>query len=495
MASETALRTIVQDELAASLRITKQELDLDQSFLYNGGDSLSAILFMSKCRLHGIKIDIKDILKYKSASALVEGVISSQTSQIRLNTTTDNRSDNAILRASTQTPVDRRLKDFVDSGRHVQSIGPCSSMQNRILISQAVNPAAYQCRFVLKATAEAPRTFTTSAVNELWNQVVARHHSLRTTFLDSEERLSTFDQVVWANAEQNVTLLQAEDYIYSDDMVPLNTKIFPHHLYIYQKSLNEVLLRLDISHAVIDGESAGVLLQDLYAAYLGRLSVETTMPHAEYARLEEQIQEGAQEYWAKYLEDAEETYLPSAVGNEGRAGIYTLQDKVDFPADKARQFCDNHGVTLVNICQLAWGMTLRFFALKEDITFSYVTSGRQSELAGMHEAVGLFVSGLVMRMNFSENPTVIDMLKGATEDVLQGMTFDRVPPAHQTGSDYPISRKWGNSILSFGRDWESLTPTTHDLKMSVLKRSSPTDVGDDLRRIETEQCTDNKLLV
>lgn len=498
MASEMALRVTLRDQLAASLRISIEELQLEQSFFANGGDSLSAVHFMSKCRTQGLQADIEDILKSKTLPELIEGILSKHKSKaIQAITNGDAPHSDATpaLNHNSYNILDPRLKDAEDPGRHVESIGPCSSMQNRILISQAVNPAAYQCRFVIKAQSHAAEPLTASRITDLWRQVVARHPSLRTTFLDSEERPSTFDQVVWTEVEPNVTVLQDETYIHSDEIAPLDGTTFPHHLYIYQVSPAEVVLRLEISHAVVDGQSAGVLLQDLYAAYANRLPARASMPYADFVRLEEQGQDGAEEFWAKYLEGAEETYLPSVVGNKSRAGIHTLQEKIHFPADKARQFCDRYGVTMVNVCQVAWGMVLRFFALKEDVTFSYVTSGRQSELSGMHEAVGLFISGLVTRMDFSGNPGVVDMLKAATEDVFRGMAYDKVPLFQEKGSKLPTSQKWGNTILSFGRDWESLSATKNDLTLSVLRRLSPTDVSACSCSVWTASCPNNGLLV
>src|SRR6478609_5701701 len=116
-----------------------------------------------------------------------------------------------------------------------------------------------------------------------------------------------------------------------------------------------------------------------------------------------------------YLRDAEETYL-AGVGNKPRAGLDTLQDRVDIPAEEARRFCDAYGVTLVSVCQVAWSIVLRLFAMKDDVTFSYVNSGRQTDLPGIDGAIGLFISSLLLRVKFKDDPTVLDMLKTVTDD-------------------------------------------------------------------------------
>ncbi|RYP17074.1 hypothetical protein DL767_010076 [Monosporascus sp. MG133] len=479
MVAEGALRAMLRDELAAALHISPEELQLEQSFFAQGGDSLSAIHFMSKCRMAGLETDIVDILKAKTLSELITSIVlkhESEAIKIIPNGHLPHSDTASASSHSSYTLVDARLLEVVDDpDRKIESIGPCSSMQNRILISQAVNPAAYQCLFILKAQSRAPGSLTASRITDIWRRVVARHSTLRTTFLESEHRPSTFDQVVWTEVEPNVTILEDESQINQEEMIRFHSTTVPHHLYIYQISPVEVVLRLEISHALVDGQSAGILLQDLNAAYEDRLPTAKPMPYADFVRSEDQDLDGAEDFWGRYLEGAEETYLEGALGNRPKVGLRTFQERVHIPAETSRRFCDRYGVTMVNVCQVAWGMVLRFFALKEDVAFSYVTSGRQTQLPGIHDAVGLFISSLVLRMDFTTNPRILDMLNAAREDVFRSMSYDKVPLLTEKSSKLPTAHKWGNSILSFGKEWQPLSQGKNELDLSVLRRISPTD--------------------
>ncbi|KAF4340725.1 non-ribosomal peptide synthetase, partial [Fusarium beomiforme] len=482
--AQTTMQDILHTELANALHISTEELNLDQSFLVQGGDSLSAVQFLSKCRLRGIHIDIVDTVQCKTLSELVERIISKHESlndrveNSDTSTSSDEDSASATGSDSTDTVPDARLKHLAqDPAREIESISPCSSMQNRILISQAVNPAAYQCRFILSIKSSIPDSLTTSHIANAWPRIVARHSSLRTTFLESETRQSTFDQVVWTKVEPKVTILQDESQIKADGMInTLESGSVPHHMYIYAASSTELILRLEVSHAVIDGRSADVLLYDLCAAYENQLPDTKAMPYTDFVRMEEESFQDVDriaEYWQNYLRDAEETYLAS-VGNKPRAGLYTLQDRIDIPAEEARRFCDAYGVTLVSVCQVAWGIVLRLFAMKDDVTFSYVNSGRQTDLTGIDGAIGLFISSLLLRVKFKNDPTVLDMLKTVTDDVFRGMAHDKVPLMAK-GAKLPTSHKWGNSILSFRKEWKPKSTGHKELEMSFLRGVSPTD--------------------
>ncbi|KAF5265191.1 hypothetical protein FOXYS1_3998 [Fusarium oxysporum] len=492
MAQTDAMQDILHLELANALHISTEELNLDQSFLVQGGDSLSAVQFLSKCRLRGIHIDIVDTVQCKTLAELVERIISKHESNphnLILNdrvgnsdtSTSSLSSDDAASATgsdSTDTVPDVRLKHLAqDPARQIESIGPCSSMQNRILISQAVNPAAYQCRFILRIKSSVPDSLTASHIANAWPRIVARHSSLRTTFLESETRQSTFDQVVWTEVNPKVTILQDEAQVKADGMLnSFESGSVPHHMYIYAASSSELILRLEVSHAVIDGRSADVLLYDLCAAYENQLPDTKAMPYTDFVRMEEESFQDVERiagYWQNYLRDAEETYL-AGVGNKPRAGLHTLQDHVDIPAEEARRFCDAYGVTLVSVCQVAWSIVLRLFAMKDDVTFSYVNSGRQTDLPGIDGAIGLFISSLLLRVKFKDDPTVLDMLKIVTDDVFRGMAHDKVPLMAK-GAKLPTSHKWGNSILSFRKEWKPKSTGHKELEMSFLRGVSPTD--------------------
>jgi aryl carrier-like protein len=486
---------MLRDELAAALNMSTQQLQLDQSFLAQGGDSLSAIHAMSKLRSAGIHADIVDFLQAKSLSEILAETIARHEADVNaLDLSSTGSEDGSTCSTSSPsipreslggtpdfTPVQMDKQSEVelalfahlnslapDSVGHVDSVGPCSSMQNRILISQTVHAAAYHCSFIVTARTRDRAPLSADEMAYLWRSIVARHPSLRTTFIESEERPGNFDQVVWDQVQPKVTILEDADQVNEVQDIPSAHAQVPHHLYLAQISPTELILRLNASHAIVDGRSAGILLRDLCNAISGELSTATSLRHADFALTQDQVAEDSEDFWRSYLHGAEDSYLPGTISNKPKAGLHTLQGVLSVPAHRTRTFCDKYGVTLVNVCQVAWGTVLRSFALKEDVSFSYVTSGRQTNLQGMHEAVGLFISSLVLRMDFVKNTKVLDMLRATNRDVLRGML-------HDNGLQRKTS-KWGNSILSFQRAWESESNENDPLRLKVLQRLSPTDV-------------------
>lgn len=474
---ENALRATMRGDLASALNITQEQLRLDQSFLAQGGDSLCAIQFMARCRANGIDADIVDILQHSTLSQLLVE-LAAKTSPSSLSSLP---SPSESQRSDAELALFAQLKAVAPhSVGHVDSIGPCSLMQNRILIGQAVHPAAYNCSFIITASTRHQGPLSAKDVAHHWRSVVRRHPSLRTTFIESKERQGTFDQIVWDQVQPSVTILQDESEMDQAHAVHNTTAEIPHQLYLVQMTPSQVMLRLNISHAVVDGRSAGIVLRDFCNAYSGKLSPDQSLRHADFALADNQlVSDATEDFWRTYLHGAEETYLAgNNVTNKAKTGLHTLQGKLQISPDRTRKFCHDHAVTVVNVCQVAWGMVLRAFALKEDISYSYITSGRQTSLPGMSEAVGLFISSLVLRMDFANNTKVLDLLKAANGDVLRHMPHDRGLRKR--------SSKWGNSILSFQRAWQSEANESDSLRFEVLKRFSPTDVRNCAAIFETK---------
>ena len=464
---ENVLHATMRGELASALNLTPDQLQLDQSFLAQGGDSLFAIQFMTRCHAIGVQADIVDILQYSNLSQLLAELVD----RASLSSLPSLPSAKESQRSDAELALFAQLKATAPhSVGHVESIGPCSLMQNRILISQAVHPAAYHCSFKITARTRHGGPLSVNDVGRHWRSVVRRHPSLRTTFIESKERQGTFDQVVWDQVQSSVKILQDESQIDQARVVHNITAQIPHQMCLAQITSSQVMLKLSISHAIVDGRSAGIILRNLCSAYSGELSPDPSLRHADFALAEDQlVDDMTEDFWRTYLHGAEETYLAgNNVINKPKTGLHTLQGKLHTSLDKTRKFSHDHGVTMVNVCQVAWGLVLRAFALKEDISYSYITSGRQTRLPGMPEAVGLFISSLVLRMDFANNTKVLDLLKAVNRDVLRHMPHDRGLRKR--------SSKWGNSILSFQREWQSESNENDPLRFEVLGRLSPTDV-------------------
>lgn len=487
MAAEDTIKAL----LAEALGLEPRRLNSRKSFLALGGDSLSAIAFIAKCRSHAIDIEFADILNSTSAASLIALVVKKGQHGANASGTTCLPVNGygqapAAVTSNKSVPSSRfnntGLSEEISSLGNIQDIGPCSTMQESFLISQKINPGAYTCRFEVRITSCLPDVpISVDVVAGCWEKVVQRHSTLRTNFKESEHRPGHLDQVVWSHILPRITRCQDGSEAWEGiSRVDLNDLHIPHHVYLKQIASGQILLRLDISHALVDGQSAEVLLRDLCAAYRGGLPGTETLANLDFVRFQQGLPvEAARAYWSQHLADVQGSFLPTTAETLQPSEPQMLQKKLSLSQDLLETFCGKHNITVATVCQLAWGLVLRCFTNSPDVCFSYVTSGRQARLSGISEAAGLFINTLPCRMSLDSLSTPAELLRSLHGDFLQGMPFHNVT---LPGS----ARHWGNSILSFHRGLPESSGA--DLVFEVLGRSTPTDVSVAVRYWERVDC-------
>lgn len=362
----------------------------------------------------------------------------------------------------------------------VQCMSPCSPMQETFLISQNLDPEAYQCRFVVKITSNKHSAlFTSEKLAASWAKVVARHPSLRTSFLESAHRPGKFDQVIWKSISPQTICYQDSSAIFETGSVHRSGYLqVPHSLVLAQVSANEIYLRLDISHALVDGQSTEVFLADFCKAYRAETPLGDVIAYTDFVKFQRRLPTNeATTYWSGYLNGASESFLPVKASQGELSGLRAIQERLSFRTGLLDEFCGQHNVTVANICQVAWGLVLRSFTNSDKTCFSYVTSGRQSQLRGIQDAVGLFASTLICRLDFGASMKVKDVLKVTHTDFARSIPHQHAVFTGSKDARHRSPRQWGNSILSFHRPLPTRGYAQSGLEFQLITRSTPTDVS------------------
>lgn len=366
--------------------------------------------------------------------------------------------------------------------RTINSVLPCSPMQEAFLTSQSTNANLYQCCFVLGLTSTSPGLpIDARHIGASWREVVKRHTILRTIFVDSSTRLGHYDQVVVDNLDPHIEYIESLNSIGFSALAPVEFGLLepPHRMYLTQISPDVVQMKLEISHALVDGQSTEVLLRDLCTAYLGVQPSGHVLDYGDFASYLSQLPiESSPGYVSNDLSNEWTSFLPMDRGHETLMGLQTVRKGITFESGSLQDFCDAYGVTLSNVCQLAWGLVLRCFTGSDQVSFSYITSGRSAPLEGIHDAVGPFVATLPCCLYLPSTSRVEALLKAISKNTLQGFS-------HRHGADIyndsKISaRELGNTTMSLQRKLDMKAVSGSPLNISVVDRSNPTDVSKDI---------------
>ncbi|KAL5334140.1 hypothetical protein BJX70DRAFT_402843 [Aspergillus crustosus] len=344
-----------------------------------------------------------------------------------------------------------------DPLREVEMVYPCAPRQEAFLVAQAVYPDLYQCSFVVKINSDGRDSeLDFPRLQHAWTRLVERHPALRTVFIESENREGHFDQVVLKTGISSIITLENGNEEYARQLCTRRPVAFQnyqptHQVSLCQTSPSSVYLRLDMSHAVVDGQSAQVLLRDLFQIYNSKRLSSRVMVYRDFVNYQARLPaEESMAYWSQYLAGAQPSIFPLNGDPIDRKDLWTVRSTVPFDSEDLREFCGKFNVTTANICQVAWALVLRSWTGLEDVCFSYATSGRDAPLKGINNTVGAFLNAIVCRVKVPPIKTVSEALMQAKNDFVESLAhqyFSALDDA-QTGD---FARFKGNTLMSCQR--------------------------------------------
>ncbi|CBF87069.1 protein easA [Aspergillus nidulans FGSC A4] len=313
--------------------------------------------------------------------------------------------------------VSSRLKAVTgDPFRDVEAVFPCGPRQEAFLVAQAVYPDLYQCSFVIKLSSEDLNVeLDCGRLRDAWVRLVARHPALRTVFIESPNRQGHFDQVVMKQGISSITFLENEGEEAARRLAcrrPVTFKSYgqTHQVTFCRISPSSVYLRLDMSHAVVDGLSALVLMRDLFQLYSKQKLASRVMAYQDFVNYQSRLpMQESMTYWSNYLAGAQPSHFPLYGDQLSREDLRTVRSNIQLGSDVLGEFC-------------AWALVLRSYTGLEDVCFSYATSGRDVPLKGINNTVGAFLNAVVCRIKLPPTATVPQALVKARNDFVESLS-------------------------------------------------------------------------
>ncbi|WP_329529735.1 amino acid adenylation domain-containing protein (plasmid) [Streptomyces sp. NBC_01450] len=327
-------------------------------------------------------------------------------------------------------------------------IVPLSSAQRRLwFMAQLEGPSpTYNMPVAYRLTGD----LDTAALREALADVVGRHESLRTVFLEAagephqlvlppeQARPGLPVRDVAADAV-DAAVAQASARSFDIATEP------PLHCELLALSATDHVLVLVLHHIAGDGWSMLPLLRDLADAYTARRTGEqprwTELPlqYADYALWQQEFLDtlddagspggGPVDYWRRHLAglpddlplptDRPRPALPSYAGASAPVEIGPELH------DRLVRLARSHRVSLFMVVQAAFGVLLSRLGAGTDIPIGTPVAGRRDD--SLHDIVGMFVNMLVLRTDLSGDPRFCDLLGRVRETDLAAYDHQDVP--------------------------------------------------------------------
>lgn len=195
-------------------------------------------------------------------------------------------------------------------------------------------------------------------------------------------------------------------------------------------------------HIILDGWCLSLIYGDFKRYYnelakgrtedemeeMVRQEINQTEAYSEYIKwLENQNKETAIAYWKKLLEDYDQVAdikpmeKPDSVLKQVDRKKLTLNAEM---SKKIEQLASESKVTVNSLIEAAYGIILQNYNFTEDVVYGKIVSGRNVEVRGIENIVGMFINTIPVRVKISDNTTVRELLTKLKEQANESSYYD-----------------------------------------------------------------------
>lgn len=417
-----------------------EHIGVEDHFIALGGHSLLAMQIATRLReTFRIEITLRALFDAPTVTQLAELV----THLMGSHSTEPSQSE--LPHLPRQVSV---LSGSASDDREEVMLLPASFAQHNLWVVDQMMPgnAAYNIPAVIRIQT----VLDMAVLRHSLQQMVLRHETLRTTFamIDHQLMQVLVPAQALALAEKDLRTIPvaereaiARQYTEEEAANPFDLARGPlFRLTVLHLDEQEHLLVLVMHHSISDGWSIGVFFQELRALYTafaaGQPSPLAELPaqYADFAawqqeRARGEVLETQLAYWRRQLADAPPSLelpldhpRPTIITRRGATHLF------EIPGDLAKElkaFSQREGVTLYTTLVAAFTALLYHYSGQDDLVIGTASAERQ--LPEVQSLLGIFLNTLVLRIHFSDNPTVRALLQHVREVTLDAYTYQDVP--------------------------------------------------------------------
>lgn len=260
---------------------------------------------------------------------------------------------------------------------------------------------------------------------QAWNHVVAANEVLRTVF--RWDRLDTPLQIILKEHTLKINYLDLSSFlnrqetldqiVAKDKAEVFDLRMVPFRITLCKLEKEKYIMLMSNHHIILDGWSTGIVLKEFFEAYDHMMDkVELVQPakteFKEFVKVIQQAEEGVLEYWKPYLDDFETKKIVPLNQNIKEIGpikdhTFLLSNEMN---SKLKRFIKEERITLATLIYTAWGILLHKYMNSNDLIFGTTVSGRNVDIPGIENMVGLFINTLPLRLKIITDEDILCLL-------------------------------------------------------------------------------------
>ncbi|NJD01334.1 MAG: amino acid adenylation domain-containing protein [Ruminiclostridium sp.] len=324
------------------------------------------------------------------------------------------------------------------SKENIQNIYHLSAMQKNIYYQYVNNPGALS--YFEQISYRVNYSFDINLVKSSYTYLVKQHDVLRTVLVQKKDEVLQVvlnEREVEFRFEGIINKEEKEGYI-SKFKTEDRNRLFDLkkdnliRLAVFRVDENVYEFIWSFHHIILDGWSTGILINNFFMIYMSgdKYSLSRIPQYNTYIRwLEKQDFNKAREYWTGYLEDYEEaaSLYPNTNSEEGGYKKGRIVLRLSEEVTKALlSLAQKNNITLNTVIHTIWGVMLAKYNRTNDVVFGVVVSGRPSEIDGINSMVGLFINTIPIRVQYSKDTRLNDLLKQVQESAINSEKYQYI---------------------------------------------------------------------
>ncbi|KAI2463313.1 non-ribosomal peptide synthetase module [Annulohypoxylon bovei var. microspora] len=470
-----------------TLDVPIEAIGMSTLFFASGGDSIAAMQIVSRAREIGLVVTVRGIMSARTLGGLVALVKDSQEASTDMGV--GEKHGETYWTKDIIQPYEEilasRLRD--KPSVQVEDAYPTSPFAREIMKQRLINPHVFILSWQMEISSLASETISLSRLARAWRRVIQKYPVLRSIYLrDDTGTLPLLQVVLSADVASEATVVistaEAEDDEPTFGLAgtpSVDDCFLPHRAHFVRHG-DRYYAHVELDHQVIDGWSLRLIKSSFLEAYENDASYKPEVPPSYKAviaaRSPSRIETDDQ-YWASVLAGRAPSLLSLPIGSgEPPAHPSPRKTVIYLPEIKAQAlsaFGTTHGVTAASLIDAAWAQTLSTFTRSSDVSFEYITSGRNEDVPDVFDIVGLLINAVPYHLSdVSAGDKPLDLARLAQqmqEQRNENSMHDTSNVREVVQNNLKVGRLW-NTAVNFQRRPSAVVTST--LKVEDLLRKS-----------------------
>lgn len=293
--------------------------------------------------------------------------------------------------------------------------------------------------------------YSVESIRGAWKQVVNANDVLKTVY--RWDQLDKPVQIVLKDKDLPIAVLDYSSYSVkqadaliaelkvNDRSQDLDLEVEPMRISLCLIDYDSCEMIITWHHILFDGWSNGLLIKEFMQAHqavveenhrplrkVGKTPFKqfVQLLHRQDRALQRQYWEQEFQGWEErtHLTEPRELYIENASGQS--TSSHTLALSIQ-EVEAITHYTQHHELTLAAYLYTAWGLVLGRYCRAEDVLFGTTVSGRTPELPGMEEMIGLFINTIPLRISWSGDESVRQLIQSVNEKLKRRVDYELTP--------------------------------------------------------------------